>query len=130
MLTNRSARTEIVSADQVQDEISHLLRQLADPVVAGESTKACMRRVSMRTGLPYGQIKRAWYKEWRQIPAHIADTIRLRAATHNDHLRRAMLQAVQQLSDSNPEFYRDALSKARATLAGESDAAGREGNPD
>lgn len=109
MVTEKpSAETEkqMRTAESVQQEISGLLRQLASPVVAGESVKTCIRRASMRSGLPYGQVKRAWYREWREIPAHIADTIREIAGRHDRKLKRSMFQAVAAMQDTDPEFFR------------------------
>jgi hypothetical protein len=105
-----SARREMVrTSEDIQNEISALLRRLADPVTAGESVKACIRRASQRAGLPYGQAKRAWYKEWRNIPAHVADEIRERAALHDRRLQHAAFQTLVQLQESDPAFYRECL---------------------
>jgi hypothetical protein len=99
------------TSEQVQDEISKLLRRLADPVEAGESVKACIRRASVRAGLPYGQAKRAWYKEWRNIPAHVADEIRERAAIYDRRLQHAAFQAIAALQESDPEFYSQCIEE-------------------
>jgi hypothetical protein len=107
-----SARREMVrSSEQIQDEISALLRRLADPVQAGESVKVCIRRASQRAGLPYGQVKRAWYKEWRNIPAHVADEIRERAAIHDRRLQQEAFQAIIALQDSDPDYYRQCIEE-------------------
>lgn len=95
------------TAEQVQAEISALLRLLASPVTAGESVKACVRRASVRAGLPYGQVKRMWYREWREIPAHVADIIRERARQHDKKLKAAMFQSIVAMQDSDPAFYRE-----------------------
>lgn len=97
--------------EQVQDEIARLLRQLADPVEAGESVKALIRRASTRAGIPYGQAKRAWYKEWRTIPAHVADGIRERAEAHERRLRKAAYQAVVAMQESDPEYFRECIEE-------------------
>lgn len=110
MAEKSSARREMVStSEQIQDEISALLRRLADPVTAGESVKACIRRASMRAALPYGQAKRLWYREWREIPAFVADNIRERAAAHDRLLKRAAFQALIALQESDPDYYRDCI---------------------
>jgi hypothetical protein len=115
MTENQSARTEKMStADTVQDEISVLLKRLADPVVAGESVKACIRRASTRSGMPYTQTKRAWYREWKSIPAHIADNIRQAARRHDERLKRAMVQNLIALQQSDPDFYRAAIEELGA----------------
>jgi hypothetical protein len=107
-----SARREMVrTSEQVQDEISKLLRRLADPVEAGESVKACIRRASMRAGLSYGQTKRCWYKEMRNIPAHVADEIRDRAAAHDRRLQQAAFQAIIALQESDPDYFRQCIEE-------------------
>ena len=97
------------TADQIQDEISALLRHLADPAVAGESVKACIRRAATRAGLTYGQTKKLWYRETKNIPAYLADELRERAARHDRQLRRAAFNALVEMQQSDPEFYRDAI---------------------
>jgi hypothetical protein len=97
------------TADQVQDEISALLRHLADPAVAGESVKACIRRAATRAGLTYGQTKKLWYRETKNIPAYLADELRERATRHDRQLRQAAFKALVEMQQSDPEFYRDAL---------------------
>lgn len=97
------------TADQVQDEMSALLRRLADPGVAGESVKACIRRASMRAGLTYGQTKKLWYRETRNIPAYVADELREKAVRHERDLRRAAFTALVEMQASDPEFYRDCI---------------------
>jgi hypothetical protein len=99
------------TSEQIQDEISALLKRLADPVTAGESVKACIRRASQRAGLPYGQTKRLWYSEWRTIPAHVADEIRERAEIHDRRLQQAAFQAILALQDSDPEYYRHCIEE-------------------
>lgn len=100
-----SART----AEQVQEEISGLLRHLAEPVNAGESIQQCIRKVSMRAGLPYGQIKRMWYGEWKKIPAHIADHLRERAAAHDRRLQQSALQTLLAMRESNPDLFSQSI---------------------
>jgi uncharacterized protein YbaR (Trm112 family) len=97
------------TADQIQDEISALLRHLADPAVAGESVKACIRRAATRAGLTYGQTKKLWYKETKNIPAFLADELRERSTRHDRELRRAAFHALVEMQQSDPEFYRDAI---------------------
>lgn len=118
------------TAEQVQDEIARLLKQLADPVVAGESVKMCIRRASTRAGLPYGQTKRLWYREWRDIPAFMADNIREKAAAHDRRLKQAAYQAVVALQESDPDFYRDCIEAMGDIVLperGEDGASGPEG---
>lgn len=97
------------TADQIQDEMSVLLRRLADPAVAGESVKACIRRAATRAGLTYSQCKKLWYHETRIIPAHVADEIRERATRHDRELKRAAFQALVTMQETDPEFYRSVI---------------------
>lgn len=118
------------TAEHVQEEIAKLLRRLAEPVVAGESVKACIRRASMRAGLPYGQVKRAWYFEWATIPAFVADQIRERAAAHDQRLKASMVEALSAMQTSDPDFYRAAIEALGAVMLPGGDVSrrgGREG---
>ena len=99
----------MITAEDVQDEISALLRKLADPVVAGESVKECICRAAWRGGLTFTQAKRAWYREWRNIPAHVADSIREKATAHDRQLKHAAFRTLVDLQDSDPEFFRDCI---------------------
>ncbi|MEN6306016.1 MAG: hypothetical protein ABFD96_25045 [Armatimonadia bacterium] len=120
----------MTTAEQIQDEISALLRRLAEPVTAGESVKACIRRASMRSGLPFNQTKRLWYREWGTIPAHVADNIRQRASAHDRRLKQAAYQAVVALQDSDPEFYRDCIEDMGEILLPERGKVGPSGPRD
>lgn len=104
------------TAEQIQDEMSALLRRLADPVVAGDSVKACIRRAATRAGLPAGQVKRLWYREWASIPAFVADQIRERAAAHDKKLKMAMVEAISVMQATDPDFYRDHIEEIGEAL--------------
>ena len=97
------------TADQIQDEMSALLRRLADPAVAGESVKACIRRAATRAGLTYCQTKKLWYRETRNIPAYVADEIRERTARHDRELKRAAFKVLVTMQETDPEFYRSCI---------------------
>jgi hypothetical protein len=104
--TNKAfTRKNMSNAEAVQDEISDLLRRLASPVAAGESVKECIRRASKRSGVPYGQVRRAWYKNWRLIPAYVADQIRQRAAQHDEHVKRQLYRAIVSMQESDPVYF-------------------------
>ena len=118
------------TAQQVQDEMAALLRRLADPVIAGESVKACIRRASMRSGLPHGQTKRLWYSEMSTIPAHVADQIRERAAAHDRKLKASMVEALCAMQQSDPEFYRSAIEALSEALLPAGNVAGAGGGKD
>lgn len=118
------------TAEEIQTEIARLLRQLANPVTAGESVKTCIRRASTRAGLPYGQTKKLWYREWQNIPAYMADNIREKAAAHDRKLKQAAYQAVVALQESDPDFYRDCIEAMGDIVLlerGEGGASGPEG---
>lgn len=100
-----TTREKMSTAETVQTEMADLLRRLADPVTAGDSVKACIRRASIRAGLPYGQAKRLWYREWHDIPAFIADNIRERANLHDRKLKAAAFHTIVAMQNSDPEFY-------------------------
>jgi hypothetical protein len=120
----------MTTAEQVQDEISILLRRLADPVVAGESVKACIRRASMRAGLPQGQVKRLWYREWSTIPAYVADQIREKARHHDRSLKRTIIEAISIMQTTDPDFYREVIEAAGAVLLPDGNQSGPRGRQD
>ena len=96
-----------MSAEAIQDEISVALRRLADPVVAGESVKACIRRAATRAQIPYGQAKRGWYGEIKRIPADLYLHIKAKAAAHDKRLQANMFAAIAAMQESDPDFYRE-----------------------
>jgi hypothetical protein len=104
--TNKAfTEKNVATAEAIQDEISEKLRRLACPVAAGESVKELIRRASRRSGVPYGQVRRAWYKNWRSIPAYIADQIRERATAHDEQLRRQLYRSIVAMQDADPEYF-------------------------
>lgn len=102
-----SVTAESMTAEAIQDEIAAALRRLADPVTAGESVKACLRRAATRAGLPYGQAKRYWYQEASSVPAHVYLQIMGRATAHDRKLQQNMFRAVCAMQESDPDFYRN-----------------------
>lgn len=118
------------TAQQVQDEIATLLRRLADPVAAGDSVKACIRRASVRAGLTYGQTKKCWYREVSTIPAHVADQIRERAAAHDRKLKASMVEALCAMQQSDPDFYRSAIESLSEALLPSGNVAGTDSGKD
>ena len=115
---------------QVQDEIARLLRQLADPVKAGESVKACIRRASMRSGLNYSQAKKLWYSEIKNIPAHIADHLRERAAAHDKQIKRELYRAIVAMQDSDPAFFGECIEEMGGVLFADRNAVNKAGGSD
>ena len=128
MKDNPSTEKDKLSAvETVRLEMSGHVRSLASPANPGESVKACIRRVSMRTGLGFGQIRRLWYGEWRVVPAHVADRLRKAAEAHERQLdrqidelrkRQAALYALTHHS-SDPEFYRVRTAEGERDNAGD-----------
>ena len=100
----------------VQDELSTLLTRLAEPVEAGDNVKSCIRRAAERSGLTFNQARHGWYREWKNIPAHVADQVRQRAAEHDRNLKHAALQTLLAMQKSDPEFYREAIEALGVVL--------------
>lgn len=116
MRDNPSAEKDKLSTvEAIRSEMSGHVRNLARPSEPGESVKACVRRVSMHTGLSFGQVRRLWYGEWRRVPTDISDKIRKAVECHerrNDQAiaarkeREATFWALTHQS-SDPVFYRE-----------------------
>ena len=116
-LDKPSTRTEKVSTvEEIQEEMSELVRCLAAPSMPGESVKTCIRRASVRSGLPFNQVKRAWYREWRSIPAYIADNIRAKAAAHDRKLKTAMYQSIVAMQKVDPDYFCEQLESISDVL--------------
>lgn len=106
----------------VSDEISMLLKRLAEPVEAGESIKACISRAAERSGLTFHQTRHAWYREWTNIPAHVADQIRQRAAEHDRKLKAAAFQTILAMQESDPDLYRQCIEELGDLFGAEREA--------
>ena len=89
MSDNRSQNSEKRRPMAALVEAATLLRQLAEPVVAGESVKAAINRAARRAGIPASLGKRLWYGEARRIDADTMDQLRERAARDTDLLGKA-----------------------------------------
>ena len=106
-------RMSDVTADTVREEMAGLVRRSAEPVQAGESIKALIRRSATRLGLTFGRAKRYWYSEIRTVPAHEADKIRARAA----RILRERKQVQSMDNELNALMRRiEALEKAHAEM--------------
>lgn len=98
------------SIDGIADEMQVRVRRLAIPGEPGESIKSVLGRVSRRAGVSVNEAKRLWYREWRRVPADIADRIREAQARHEQRIAReieaqkARYWALTHQS-SDPEFY-------------------------
>lgn len=99
----------MTTAESVTQEISVLLRQLASPSEPGESVKACIRRAARNSGLTFNQARHGWYREWKNIPAYVADQIRQRAAEHERRLRQSAFQTLLAMRESDPDLFRESI---------------------
>lgn len=113
-----SART----ADDIAEEISGLLRKLAEPTTAGETVKQCINRAARNSGLTFRQAQRGWYREWKNIPALLADQIRQRAAEHDRKLKAAAFQTILAMQASDPDLYRQCIEELGDLFGAEREA--------
>lgn len=118
------ARKVTVTASDVRGEMQGIIRSLARP---GEPKKSLWWRLSRLFDLTPGQVERLDYGNWKNIPAHIADTVRARAdAERLDAIREqrdaiaAIYQQIQTLESrmaiSDMDFHQpqiDALGELR-----------------
>lgn len=135
MTDNQSTEKDRLSpVETVRLEMSGHVRSLATPANPGESVKACIRRVSHRTGLGFGQVRRIWYGEWRVIPAHVADRLRKAAEAHDrqieQQLAARMHTALAAMEATDPEFYRSQAEIIRQLLFQHGDVGGGESKTD
>lgn len=113
-----------MTADEVVSlEMSKCVRRLVSNAEPGARLKALYELVSDRCGrfddgsriVTYGQAKRLWKKEWKIIPAWLADHIRRKVAEHErkldarDETLKARFWALNHAS-SDPEFYQGRTS--------------------
>ena len=106
----------------VRDEISALLKRLAEPVQVGETVKTCIRRAAERSGLTYNQARHGWYGEWKYIPAHVADQIRNRAAEHDRKLKQAAFETIRAMQASDPALFRECIEELSDLLGSDREA--------
>lgn len=107
---NPNERKAVSSIDSVADEMQTRIKRLAFPGQPGESIKSVLGRVARRSGVSFSEAKRLWYREWRRVPADIADKIREAEDRHEQQLAkelealRARHWALTHMS-SDTEFY-------------------------
>jgi hypothetical protein len=70
-ITDLSAR-KLTTRDGISEAIASIVQRAALPVHPGERVKSLINRSSKRLRIPYGQAKRLWYREIKNIPAHVA----------------------------------------------------------
>ncbi len=98
------------TAELVADELQAKVKRLAFPAQPGEPVKGCLNRVARRAGVTHTEAKRIWYREWRVIPAHIADKIRDAWERHERQIDKELATektrywALNHCS-TDPEFY-------------------------
>lgn len=133
---NQSTEKDRLSpVETVRLEMSGHVRSLASPANPGESVKACIRRVSMRTGIGFGQVRRLWYGEWRVVPAHVADRLRKAAEAHERQIEHQLAARMRQSlaameTSSDPEFYRPQIEAVRQLLFRHGDMGSDQGKED
>lgn len=99
-----------MSVEAVRQRVSADVRWLALPGIPGESVKACIRRVSMKTGLNFSILKRLWYCEYKRIPADISETVE-RAVKANAQRQEQEWQLIKQrywavtYGSGDPDFH-------------------------
>lgn len=79
--------TKMRSAEDIRREIAEHLVAIAGNVPAGTSTKEIFRRVETRLAHPEingRMVKALWYREVKNIPAHIADHVRAQVEAKPD----------------------------------------------
>lgn len=111
MANKAFASANYPTSEQIREEITRLLKQIASPVEAGELPKACIRRASMRTGLTYGQTRRLWYGLVKDPSATITDRLRAKAAAHDRDVKASMYQAIVAMQSLDPALYRDCIAE-------------------
>lgn len=105
------------TVELIADEMQARVRRLAFAGEPGESIKAVLGRVARRSGVTLNEAKRLWYREWRRVPADIADRIREAQDRHEQRIaqeleaQRARYWALTHQS-SDPEFYSERASAA------------------
>lgn len=122
---SQGARKPMSTAECVADELQGKVKRLAFPAQPGESIKGCLNRVARRAGVTTTEAKRLWYREWRRVPADVADRVRDAVERHERQLEqdfpalKARFWALTHGS-SDPEFYLQRCAEAYppADLAG------------
>jgi len=107
---HQSGRKPVTSIDSVADEMQSRVRRLAFPGEPGESIKAVIGRAARRAGVTFNEAKRLWYREWRRVPADIADKIREAQERHERQIAKdfeALKARYWSLcnASSDPDFY-------------------------
>ncbi len=113
----------MTSIDSIADEMHVRVRRLAYPAEPGESIKAVLGRVARRSGVTFNEAKRLWYREWRRVPADIADKIREAQERHEDRIfkeieaQKARYWALTHMS-SDTEFYGPRVAEVNGPIDG------------
>lgn len=105
------------TAELVASELQAKVKRLAFPAMPGESIKGCLNRVARRAGVSHTEAKRIWYREWRRVPADVADRIRDAWERHERQIdkeleiEKARFWALNHCS-ADPEFYQERTREA------------------
>lgn len=124
-------RNKVYGVDTIRLEMSEGVRTLATPAKPGESVKSCIRRVSQKAGLGFGDVRRLWYQTWQRVPADIADKVRKAVEDHERRNAaelatfRARYEALAHHS-GDQDFYRIRAAEAYRPAVGSSGTAGVE----
>lgn len=102
-------------------EARYLVRRCAEPVKAGESVKALIRRVAMRTGLSPARVKSFWYEEAKQHLSHEMDRLRQMAAQSAKEEENAAMREREELRQRlvriEAALFREASEKPDSPVA-------------
>lgn len=121
-------RTDDFEMNAIACEMERLVKHAAEPIAAGESIKAQMRRAWEALGRPtWWRFRAAWYREAGAWPAYVVDDFRTRAAARHrkqEEVRaRERTNAASVLADlrqhyaaSDPELYREQIAAIDAAL--------------
>lgn len=88
-----SVRREFkMNADDVIRDAQSMLKVMVE-ANHGKSVKGALRDVSLQTSIPNNQIKRLYYGEWQNIPAHIFLNLR---SSYQKYITKAIKNAEHQ----------------------------------
>ena len=87
------------SSMSVELEASTLLRNLAEPVSAGESIKALINRAARKAGMTTSRARKCWYGEAKAILAQEMDALRGAAAKRQEEREHGARTEFRELSE-------------------------------
>ncbi len=96
----------------VADQLSVWVREASEPALPGEHINQRIRRSATRLGLSEGQAKRAWYREWRRVPADLYLSVQSRMHEIADEQARLVRAQLQLLETKRRAYERDKAAVA------------------